>query len=105
MNEIGTGSGSGYPSSLDTNNVLEYDKESAEKTLVRADVVNDIADALVNIQTELGTDPAGSLTDVKTFLQAEHSTAGEHTEMGGMLIVDGTTYSTIQTAIDALPTS
>jgi len=64
LSEIGAGSGTGYPSALDSNNILEYDKESAEKTLVRSDVVNDIAAAIVAIQTALGTNPEGNAGDV-----------------------------------------
>jgi len=68
MAELGEGAGSGYPSALDTNNILEYDKESSEKTLIRADVVNDLAAAIVAIQGELGTDPAGNENTVAGLL-------------------------------------
>ena len=74
MAEIGAGSGSGYPGALDTNSTLEVDGS----TLARADVPNDIAAAVVAIETELGTDPAGTKTDVKTFLQVSHQTDGTH---------------------------
>lgn len=69
MAEIGSGAGSGYPSALDTNNILEYDKESSEKTLVRADVVNDLASAVVAIETALGTDVYGGATSVQEILE------------------------------------
>ena len=74
MAEIGAGGGSGYPGALDTNSTLEVDGS----TLARADVPNDLAAAVIAIQTELGTDPAGTKTDVKTFLQASHQTDGTH---------------------------
>ena len=74
MAEIGAGSGSGYPGALDTNSTLEVDGS----TLARADVPNDLAAAVVAVETELGTDPAGSKTDVKTFLQVSHQTDGTH---------------------------
>jgi hypothetical protein len=74
MAEIGAGGGSGYPGALDTNSTLEVDSS----TLARADVPNDLAAALIAVQTELGTDPAGTKTDVKTFLQLEHQTDGTH---------------------------
>ena len=74
MAEIGAGSGSGYPGALDTNSSLEVDSS----TLARADVPNDLAAAIVAIETELGTDPAGTKTDVKTFLQVSHQTDGTH---------------------------
>lgn len=78
MAEIGAGSGSSYPGSLDTNSTLEVDFPSASKTLIRAATPNDLAAGMVNVQTELGTDPAGTLTDVKTYLQTEHETNGTH---------------------------
>lgn len=77
MAEIGTGGGSGYPSSKDTNNLIEYDHESANKTKVRANVVNDLAAALVAIEGELGTDPAGNQTDLKTRLAKSMAADGD----------------------------
>lgn len=68
MAELGSGGGSDYPGTLDTNNTLEVNAPNAGKTKARAEVPNDHAAALVAIQTELGTDPAGSTTDVKTRL-------------------------------------
>ena len=74
MAELGSGNGTGYPAALDVDNSVEADST----TTARADVPNDLAAAVIAVQTELGTDPAGSLTDVKTFLQTEHSTDGTH---------------------------
>ena len=76
MSELGSGSGSSYPGSLDTDSTVEVDSPSASKTLARAAVPNDLAAAVVAIETELGTDPAGTKTDVKTFLQVDHNTDG-----------------------------
>jgi hypothetical protein len=73
MGEIGSGGGSSYPTSLDTDTSQE-----STSTVARADVPNDLASAVVAIQTELGTDPAGTKTNVKTFLQTEHATNGTH---------------------------
>ena len=78
MSELGSGGGSSYPGSIDTDNTQEVNSPNAGKTKARAEVVNDLAAAVVAIQTELGVDPAGTLTDVKTFLQAEHGTDGTH---------------------------
>lgn len=80
MADLGSGSTprSDYPSKLDTNVNLEFDAPAGNKTKVRADVPNDLAQAIINIQQELGTDPAGSLTDVKTYLQTEHNADGTH---------------------------
>ena len=68
MGELGSGDGSSFPESLDTNSILEVDSPAAEKTLVRADIPNDIAAAIIAIETELGINPAGSLVDLKTRL-------------------------------------
>jgi len=85
MAELGAGSGTSYPSSLDVDNTVEVDAS----TTARADVPNDLAAAIIAVQTELGTDPAGSMTDVKTFLQTEHSADGTHAN----LTVDNITIS------------
>lgn len=76
--ELGGGAGSSFPGALDTDNSLEVDAPNAGKTKARAAVPNDLAAAIVSVQTELGTDPAGTLTNVKTFLQTEHNTNGTH---------------------------
>lgn len=68
MAELGAGNGSDYPGALDTNNTLEVNSPNAGKTKARAEVPNDHAAALVAMQTELGTDPAGTATDLKTRL-------------------------------------
>ena len=77
MAHLGAGNGTNYPSALDEVGT-EIDDPSPSATLVRANVPNDIYAAIVAVQTELGTDPAGTLTDVKTFLQTEHNTNGTH---------------------------
>ena len=77
MAELGAGSGTSYPASLDVDNTVEVDAS----TKVRADVPNDLAAAIIAVQAELGTNPAGSITDVKTFLQTEHSTDGTHANL------------------------
>ena len=77
MSELGSGSNSSFPGALDTNSLIEYNKESANKTLVRADVVNDLAAAIVAIEGELGTDPAGNQTDLKTRLAKSMASDGD----------------------------
>ena len=74
MAEIGSGNGSSYPSALDTDSTTE-----STSTVARSDVPNDLAAAIVAVQGELGTDPAGSTANVKTYLQVEHDTDGTHT--------------------------
>ena len=77
MAELGSGNGTSYPASLDVDNTVEVDGS----TTARADVPNDLAAAIIGVQTELGTDPAGALTDVKTYLQTEHNTNGTHSSI------------------------
>ena len=76
MGEIGSGNGSSYPGTLDTDTTLETTSTSA-----REDVPNDLAADIIAIETELGTDPAGTKTDVKTYLQIEHATDGTHSDI------------------------
>ncbi len=78
MSEIGSGSGSSYPTTLDTDTTVEVNSPSASKTKARAEVANDLGACIVAIETELGTDPAGTKADVKTFLQTEHDADGTH---------------------------
>ena len=78
MAEIGSGSGTSYPSGIDTDSSIEVNSPSASKTRARAEVVNDLAAAIVAIETELGTSPSGTLADVKTYLQTEHGIDGTH---------------------------
>ena len=89
MAELGAGSGTGYPGALDTDNTQETNSPAAGKTKARAEVINDLNAAVVALQTELGTDPAGSLTDVKTNLQTEHSADGTHSDITPDSIVAG----------------
>jgi hypothetical protein len=84
MAELGSGSGSDYPSSIDS----DASKESSSTT-ARADVINDAYDALIKIMTELGTDPAGSLATVKAFLQLEHNADGTHIISSVAWVKDG----------------
>lgn len=81
MAEIGQGIGTGYPSALDTDNTIEVNSPNAGKTKARAEVVNDLAAAVIAIETELGTNPSGSVADVKTYLQVEHGVTGVHTDI------------------------
>ena len=96
MAEIGSGSGSSYPSALDTNTSPEVDSPSVSKTLVRANVPNDLAAAIIALETELGTDPAGSLVDVKSFLQTEHGVSGVHDATKVGMIAGVQTFSGVK---------
>ena len=101
MSELGSGSGSGYPGAIDTDTTQEVNSPNAGRTKARAEVINDAYAAIVALQTELGTDPAGSLTDVKTWLQTEHGADGTHdatkiVEIAGAQTITGVkTFSAI----------
>ncbi len=62
--ELGAGSGSGYPVAIDTDISVETSTHTA-----RSDVPNDLADAIINIQTELGTNPSGIAASVKERME------------------------------------
>jgi len=74
MAELGSGSGSGYPAALDTDSAQESGSNSTSYKSV-----NDLAAAVIAIQTELGTDPAQGKSTVKAYNQTEHDSDGEHT--------------------------
>lgn len=75
MAELGDGSGTGYPTALDTDSTLE----SAAK-VTNYKTANDCAAAIIAIETELGTNPSLNKSTVKAYLQAEHSDDGKHTQ-------------------------
>lgn len=109
MSEIGSGSGSSYPGALDTDSTLEVNSPNAGKTKARAEVPNDLAACIIALETELGTDPAGSLSDVKTFLQTEHGSNGAHTTniisektAGTGVTVDGVLLKDSQVTTDVI---
>src|SRR3990172_346277 len=118
MGELGSGTGSSYPSALDTDTTSEVNSPNAGRTKARAEVANDLNAAVVAIENELGTDPAGSLTNVKTFLQTEHGVNGTHTSLPSLTdpwidpraygaTFDGTTDDTsaMQNALNAIGTA
>ena len=80
MSEIGSGSGSSYPGTLDTNSNVEVDAPNAGKTKAKAAIVNDLAACILAIEAELGTDPAGSKATVVARLDQEHNADGSHND-------------------------
>ena len=94
MSELGAGSGTSYPTALDTDSTLEVDSPSLSKTKARAACINDANAAIVALETTLGTSPQGSVGDVKTFLQTEHNTDGTH----GTITVGGVAITATPTA-------
>ncbi len=71
MGELGSGSGTSYPSAVDTDTMKEANQGEASPTTVRAAVINDANAAIVAIETELGISPKGTYADVKTRLDAK----------------------------------
>jgi hypothetical protein len=71
MSEIGSGGGSSFPTSLDT----ETTPETASD-YVRLDWGNDVAACIVAIEAALGVAPAGSYATVVARLNGLSATAG-----------------------------
>ena len=71
MAELGAGSGSGYPAALDTDATLETNSDYA-----RIAVPNDLAAAVIAIETELGTAPSGGYATVVARLDTISHTSG-----------------------------
>ncbi len=65
MAELGAGSGSGYPAALDTKQTFANGVSPIADTDTRidAEVMNDLLDAVVKIQTELGVNPSDAADD------------------------------------------
>src|SRR3990170_6131207 len=102
MGEIGSGNNSSYPGDLDTNSIPEVNSPAVGKTKARKEPIEDLTDAMIKVETELGTDPAGSLINVKTFLQTQHQTDGTHKNTHGPhKWIDAADYSTFTDAINA----
>lgn len=80
MPELGDGGGSGYPGAIDSNASLEYNNAVGNRTRARADVPNDLAAAIVAIETTLGVNPHGTRSTVVSWLQQEHTTTGAHND-------------------------
>ena len=71
--ELGAGSGTSYPTSLDTDSTQE-----STSTVARAAVPNDIGAAVVAIQTELGTTPSQNSATVSALWLVEHTAGAAH---------------------------
>lgn len=78
MGEIGSGSGSSYSGTLDTNVTIEVDAPNAGKTKAKAAIVNDLAADIIAVETTLGVNPQGSKATVVARLDQEHNADGSH---------------------------
>ena len=89
-----------YPGSLDS----FTPKTDGPAQKIMAAHVNDLQNSVVAIETELGTDPAGSLVDLKTRLAVMLTAAGGliGPERIKTVAKSGASYTTIQSAINAI---
>lgn len=74
IGNLGDGDGSNYPTAIDTQSPVETDGV----TIARADVPNDLADAIKKIEGALGIAPAGGQATVVLRLSQGHNTYGAH---------------------------
>ncbi|HAV42578.1 TPA: hypothetical protein DCX15_00975 [bacterium] len=76
MAELGSGLGSSYPSAYDTDSLKEVNYPIAGFTYARAEVPNDLADAVVKIQGAVGLTPQGVLTTLSERLNVSFESDG-----------------------------
>lgn len=108
MSQLGAGGGTGYPAAVDTT-TTEVNSPAAGKTLVDADKINDMSAAIIAIQTELGVNPAGTLSTLLARLAVETNTDGTHSDVtadslvlaGKLNTVSATVASAAEAAIGA----
>ena len=106
MAELGAGSNSGYPGAIDTKQTFANKAVTIADGPTRfdAEVLNDMLDAIVKIQTELGITPSGSSSTVADrFSAAGDLTVAAATELtisSGAVTVTQTKH-TIDTESDA----
>jgi hypothetical protein len=84
---------SGFPGTINT-----WTNEQDTDDPNHWNIINSLGNSIIAIETELGTDPAGTDTDVKTFLQSEHEVTGLHS---GVATLNATTLKIGGTAITA----
>ena len=76
--ELGSGSGSSYPTSIDTDNTPE-----STDTYAREDVPNDSNAAIIAVQVALGSSPAGAYSDVAARFDAIEESTGTCLPLSG----------------------
>lgn len=89
-----------YPGALDTFAV----KSDGEDQIIYAAHVNDLQNSVVAVETELGTDPAGSAADLKTRLAIRMANDGKIKQPQQLVTVGKThaDHTTVQAAINAI---
>jgi len=95
---------SNYPGSLDSFDTIASDKKTSDSVGGRThrDMHNDLGDAIEAVQTELGTDPAGTFATVKARLAAYDAYAAK-TSAYTATVNDGTLNVTSGTFTLDLP--
>jgi hypothetical protein len=78
MSEIGSGSGTSFPTALDTDNTTEVASPNTGKTKITAARANDVGAAIVATETEIGIRGAAT-ADVRSTINLEHVATGAHT--------------------------
>ena len=101
--EIGSGQGTSFPGAIDVDATLEINSPNVGKTKAKAELINDLAAAVIAIQNELGTDPAGTLADVKTWLQTDHNSDATHKFFDNVKYIGQ--YASFATAISSIGSS
>lgn len=91
---------SNYPGSLDS----FVAKQDGAGNIISAAHINELQNSVVAIETELGTDPAGSLTDLKTRLAVRLNNNGtiKHEQQIVTVAKSNGDYTTIQAAINSI---
>jgi hypothetical protein len=82
-----------FPGTLDTW-VNEQDTDDVNHW----NIINSLGNCIAAMQLEMGTDPAGTDTDIKTFLQSEHEVTGLHS---GVDKINATTLQIGGTSVTA----
>lgn len=92
---------SDWPSIKDTY-IDEVDDPKTAKTRLRASIPNGIYKWIENMQDDLGGSLKGSKSDAQTRIAVRHADDG--TDLDKMRVVGANSLSTIQAAINDLPT-
>lgn len=107
--QIGSGAGSSFPASIDTKqtwvNGANPDPDSASR--VDAEALNDLATAIVNVQTVLGASPAGAFATVRARLEALATSISDVTVATNLNFLPagaGAVPTTIQNKLRQFPT-
>lgn len=84
MTEIGSGAGTSYPGGIDTNASPEVNGT----TDARAEVPQDLASAVIAVESTLGVNPQGLATDLAARLAVRLSSSGEITGLPVNIVSD-----------------